>query len=196
MGAVQRSAQHVACSSEVLTWPARMPETHIGDITRVIQLAIAPVFLLTAVGTIIGVLSNRLARVVDRTRALENQLAQLAHGDLAKAHAELEVLARRMRLVYLAIGLSVVCAIFVGLLIVFAFFGAFLSVDLARLVGLLFIAAMLGFIASLSVFLREIFLAVTSARDAIHSHDPAPEQRSEACPPAASAGVGSAADRG
>jgi len=172
-----------------------MPETHISDIARVIQLAIAPVFLLTAVGTIIGVLSNRLARVVDRTRTLETQVPQLAQGDLAKAYVELELLARRMRLVYLAIGLSVVCAIFVGLLIVFAFVGAFLSVDLARLVGLLFVAAMLGFIGSLSVFLREIFLAVTSARDAIHSHDPALEQRSPECSPAAGAPRGSAADR-
>jgi hypothetical protein len=46
------------------------PESHIVDIARVIQLAIAPVFLLTALGTIVGVLSNRLARIVDRTRTL------------------------------------------------------------------------------------------------------------------------------
>jgi uncharacterized protein DUF2721 len=50
-----------------------MTETHITDIARVIQLAIAPVFLLTAVGTIIGVFSKRLARIVDRTRVLEDQ---------------------------------------------------------------------------------------------------------------------------
>ena len=50
-----------------------MLETHINGIAQVIQLAIAPVFLLTAVGTIIGVLSNRLARIVDRTRVLEDR---------------------------------------------------------------------------------------------------------------------------
>ena len=157
-----------------------MPEAHISDIARVIQLAIAPVFLLTAVGTIIGVLSNRLARVVDRTRALESQLAHLAHEPLARAYAELDVLGRRMRLVYLAIGLSVVCALFVGLLIVIAFVGAFLSVDLAKLTGVLFIAAMLAFIGSLAVFLREIFLAVTSTREAMHSKEPAPERTTPA----------------
>lgn len=39
-------------------------ETHISDITRVIQLAVAPVFLLTAIGTFITALNNRLARAV------------------------------------------------------------------------------------------------------------------------------------
>ncbi len=144
------------------------PETHIAEITRVIQLAIAPVFLLTALGAIIGVLSGRLARIVDRTRALEDQLGQLAFADLKMAHDELEVLDSRMRLVYLAITLSVICALFVGLLIAIAFVDAFLLTDLSKFIALLFIAAMLAFIGSLVVFLREIFLAVTSARSAIH----------------------------
>ncbi len=143
-----------------------MLETHINGIAQVIQLAIAPVFLLTAVGTIIGVLSNRLARIVDRTRVLEDC------GDdrqvvAAAIQAELEVLSRRMGLVYIAIGLAVVCALLIGLLIVFAFADAFLSVNLSKVIGLLFVAAMLAFIASLLAFLREIFLAVASAREAL-----------------------------
>jgi hypothetical protein len=53
-----------------------MPETNMTanyntDIAQVIRLASAPVFLLTVVGTIIGVLSNRPARIVDRTRVFE-----------------------------------------------------------------------------------------------------------------------------
>jgi MFS family permease len=160
-------------------------ETHITDVARVIQLAIAPVFLLTAVGTIVGVLSARLARIVDRTRTLEDRLGQIAPADLTIAYEELGVLGRRMRLVYLAIGLSVVCALFVGLLIAIAFVGAFLSVDLSRFVGLLFIAAMLAFIGSLVVFLREIFLAVTSTRDFVHSRE-VTRANSETVPPAGS----------
>lgn len=166
-------------------------ETHITDIARVIQLAIAPVFLLTAVGTIIGVLSTRLARIVDRTRTLEDRLGHIVPDDLTIAYEELGVVGRRMRLVYLAIGLSVVCALFVGLLIAIAFVGAFLSVDLSKFVGLLFIAAMLAFISSLVVFLREIFLAVTSTRNFVHlkavrndSKEPPPAgYRAETKPP-------------
>ena len=140
------------------------PENVI-DVTRLIQLAVAPVFLLTAVGTIIGVLSNRLGRAVDRSRALEERLRQLQPEGRKAARAELDLLSRRVRLVYGSIVLSVICALFVGLLIAVAFVDAFIAIDMSKFIGLLFIAAMLAFILSLLVFLREIFLAVSSARD-------------------------------
>jgi MFS family permease len=165
-----------------------MTELHITDIARVIQLAIAPVFLLTAVGTIIGVLSNRLARIVDRTRVLEERVGE--QPDTSSADAELLVLGRRMRLSYLAIGLSVVCALFISLLIVLAFVDAFLSLDLSKVIGLLFIAGMLAFIASLLALLREIFLAVASAHQAMRLKLPAqrilaaPAERGSATLPA------------
>jgi len=142
-----------------------MNPDNVIDVTRLIQLAVAPVFLLTAVGTIIGVLSTRLGRAVDRSRTLEERLRQLQPEGQKTARAELGLLDRRVRLVYGAIVLAVVCALFVGLLIAVAFVDAFIDIDLSKFIGLLFIAAMLAFILSLMVFLREIFLAVTSARD-------------------------------
>jgi len=135
------------------------------DVARLIQLAIAPVFLLTAVGTMIGVLSTRLGRAVDRSRALEDRLRQMQPEGQKLAREELALLSRRVRLVYGAIVLAVICALFVGLLIAVAFVDAFIEVDLSKFIGLLFIGAMVAFIFSLLVFLREIFLAVTSARD-------------------------------
>ena len=141
---------------------------NIIDVTRLIQLAVAPVFLLTAVGTIIGVLSNRLGRVVDRSRTLEERLRQLQPEGQKAARAELNLLSRRVRLVYGSIVLSVICALFVGLLIAVAFVDAFIAIDMSKFIGLLFIAAMIAFISSLLVFLREIFLAVSSARNQMH----------------------------
>jgi len=135
------------------------------DVARLIQLAIAPVFLLTAVGTMIGVLSTRLGRAVDRSRTLEDRLRQMQPEGQKLAREELVLLSRRVRLVYGAIVLAVICALFVGLLIAVAFVDAFIEVDLSKFIGLLFIGAMIAFIFSLLVFLREIFLAVTSARD-------------------------------
>jgi len=140
-----------------------MNPDNVIDVTRLIQLAVAPVFLLTAVGTIIGVLSNRLGRAVDRSRALEDRLRQLAPEGQKAVREELDILARRVRLVYASITLAVVCALFVGLLIAVAFVDAFVTVDLSQFIGLLFIGAMLAFILALMVFLREIYLAVTSA---------------------------------
>jgi len=138
---------------------------HVTDVARLIQLAVAPVFLLTAVGTIIGVLSTRLGRAVDRSRFLEDRLRQLQPEGQKAARDELSLLSRRTRLVYGAMVLAVICALFVGLLIAVAFVDAFINIDLSKFIGLLFIGAMLAFILSLLVFLREIFLAVTSARN-------------------------------
>lgn len=141
-----------------------LPSTNINEITHVIQLAIAPVFLLTAVAAIIGVLTNRLSRVVDRIRVLEERLSQMDAEHLAIAHEELNLLAQRLRLIYVAVVSAVFCALFVGLLIVVAFMDAFLSINLAKMVGGLFVMAMMAFIISLVVFLREIFLAVANTR--------------------------------
>ena len=140
------------------------PQTDINQITHVITLAIAPVFLLTAVGTLIGVLANRLARIVDRIRVLEDLLHEIGLDELMPARDELDSLRQRLRLIYFAVASAVFCALFVGLLIIVAFIDAFMSINLAKFVGILFILAMVAFIGSLIVFLREIFLAVVSTR--------------------------------
>ncbi|HET7764398.1 MAG TPA: DUF2721 domain-containing protein [Burkholderiales bacterium] len=145
-----------------------MNPDHVTDVARLIQLAVAPVFLLTAVGTIIGVLTTRLGRAVDRSRLLEDRVRQLQPEGQKAAREELNLLSRRTRLVYGAIVLAVICALFVGLLIAVAFVDAFISIDLSRFIGLLFIGAMLAFILCLLVFLREIFLAVSNARRQMH----------------------------
>jgi Protein of unknown function (DUF2721) len=139
----------------------------LSDIAHVIQLAIAPVFLLNAVGAIIGVLAARLARIVDRMRILEESAPAVLTQDPQRVSAELSTLERRMHLIYVALGLDVLCALFVGSLIVLAFSDAFLKADLARPVAVLFVCAMLSFISSLIVFLREIFLAVGRPRHRI-----------------------------
>jgi len=141
-----------------------LPLSNLGDIAHVIQLAIAPVFLLTGVGTLLAVLSNRLGRAVDRSRVLEDRVPGLAGEALALAQAELVLISRRTRLIYTAIALAVLCALLICLLIAVAFLDAFLAMNLARVMGALFVLAMFALIASLGAFLREIFLAVSSAR--------------------------------
>jgi len=144
------------------------PLLNTTDITHIIQLAVAPVFLLTAVGTIIGVLANRLTRIVDRIRILETRLLQPGAEEQPLIQTELKTLGRRLRLIYLAITCQVFCALFVALLIIFAFLDAFLANGLTKFIGGLFVLAMLAFISALIVFLREIFLAVTITRRMMH----------------------------
>lgn len=139
-------------------------EPHLPDIAHVIQLAVAPVFMLTAVGTILAALNIRLGRAVDRRRALESRLAGLPQAEARAARDELAQIERRIDFVYHAIVAAVLSGLFVCLLIAGAFLGAFVAVDLSRLIGALFVLAMLALIACLLLFLREIFLAVASPR--------------------------------
>lgn len=140
-------------------------ESHLTDISRVIQLAVAPVFLLTAIATLINSLNARLGRIVDRRRVVQERLPTQASdaSDAADAaQIEIGMLVRRAGLVYHAIFCAVLAALLVCLVVAGAFLGALLGVDLARSVAALFIAAMLAMIAALGLFLREVFLAVRS----------------------------------
>ena len=139
-------------------------DPHVPQIAGVIQLAIAPVFMLTAVGTVIGALSVRLGRAVDRRRELEERVPAMPAGELPSAQEELATIARRIRFVYLSIVFAVISALFIALLIVGAFAGAFVRTDLSYTIAGMFICAMLALIVCLLLFLREIFLAVSTPR--------------------------------
>jgi small-conductance mechanosensitive channel len=151
-----------------------MLDTHIFDISRVIQLAIAPVFLLTAIATIINVLIGRLARAVDRRRTIEEQLPDYVPDldEERRDHAvrELQMIQKRVELILWAVALAVLAALLVCLLIGTAFAGAFISLDLSRPVAILFIAAVLSLTFCLLLFLREISIAAMSARQTVSPH--------------------------
>jgi len=138
-------------------------ESHIAEIARVIQLAVAPVFLLTAIAAIVATLNNRLGRIVDRRRALLERPIE-NHGD--ETVTELALLSRRARLVYLAIFSAVLGALFICLVVASAFLAALISYDLSRLVAGLFILSMLALVVALSLFLREVYLAVSHSTHA------------------------------
>jgi hypothetical protein len=135
-------------------------ESHVTSVTHVIQLAVAPVFLLTAIATLISALNVRLGRVVDRQRAILES-GQHAPGLPPGRSVELELLSRRVHLAYFAILAAVLAGLFVCLVVAAAFVGVLLEADLAKLLAGLFILAMLLLIASLSFFLREIYVAVS-----------------------------------
>lgn len=134
----------------------------LGDIAHVIQLAIAPVFLLTAVGTLLAVLSGRLGRAVDRRRVLVAGIPQLDTRQAELAQGELGFVQQRIRIIYAATALAVACALLICLLIAVAFVDALITVNLSRLIAVLFVLAMLALIGSLALFLREIYLGVNT----------------------------------
>ena len=125
-------------------------------VSHVIQLAVAPVFLLTGVGAILSVLTGRLGRLVDRFRALSETRETLP----AAQARELTILTVRAHWVHWAITLCTASALFVAIVIGALFMGAVANIDPSRIVSILFIVAMTSLIIGLGCFLREISLSV------------------------------------
>lgn len=130
-------------------------------------MAVAPVFLLTAIATLVATLNNRLGRIVDRRRTLLERFAENRPAEASgTSDIELALLSRRVRLVYLAILSAVLGALFICLVVASAFLAALIAYDLSRLVAGLFILSMLTLVVALSLFLREVYLAVSRSTHA------------------------------
>ena len=135
------------------------------DIAHIIQLAVAPVFLIAGIGALLTVLTNRLGRVVDRSRALEDELSVEAPLELhPRWSKELFLLDRRMAWINRAITLAATAMLLVCLVVVTLFTGQLMNYDLSGLVSILFILTMAALIAALVNFLWEIHLAATMLR--------------------------------
>ena len=134
-------------------------ETYITDITHAIQLAVAPVFLLTAIATLINVLNMRLSRSIDRRRQLEQLIRDSSDANsINKLNEERLLHVHRLRVIYLGILTAVLSALMICLVIVGAFVGALLTIEVSRMLAICFILAMVCMVASLLLFLREVFL--------------------------------------
>jgi uncharacterized protein DUF2721 len=135
-------------------------ESGLPAIGHAIQLAVAPVFLVSGVGALLAVLTHRLSRIIDRARLLEAALASPIAGEHMRT--ELAALMQRARLINRAIGLATMCALLVCGVITLLFVGAFANFDASTLVGVMFIAAMLALIGGLWSFLGEVRVAIRS----------------------------------
>ncbi len=137
---------------------------HVIDIAHLIQSSVAPVFLLSGVAATLGVLTNRLSRIVDRARVLEEHQLTSQRADTAQLHGDLAVLARRANYINIAISLSTIAALLVALVVVTLFANAFLGSELAVLIALLFVGAMVCLSAAYVAFFVEVRIAVAALR--------------------------------
>jgi hypothetical protein len=134
----------------------------MSDIAHIIQLAVAPVFLLTGIAAFLGVLSTRLGRITDRARVLERRLAGARDETRTVIEKELANLWKRISMINRAIRLCTVSALLVCMVVVTLFLGSLFSFSLSKLISLLFIATMLALIVGLINFLREVTKATRS----------------------------------
>jgi len=134
--------------------------TDLQAVSHGIQLAVAPVFLLTAVAGMIGTAAGRLARIIDRARALEGQIDQAPESDpMTLAFKELKLLRLRGGLVNSCIGLLTFCGIMIGLTIMALFLGETAEVNIFRVATILFLLGVTLFLAALLFFLVETLIA-------------------------------------
>jgi hypothetical protein len=134
--------------------------TDVGTVSHGIQLAVAPVFLLTAVAGMIGTVAGRLARIIDRARVLENRIeAAPDDSPMPSIISELKQLRKRGNLVNVCIALLTLCAIQIGLTIMALFLGETTEIEIFKTATILFLSGVGSFLLALLCFLTETVIA-------------------------------------
>lgn len=131
-----------------------------GEISSVIELAVAPVFLLASISGALNVLSLRMGRIIDRGRRLNEMQPPEGSKQAKDVDVEQRMLARRAGLINRAIALCTVSGMFVCFVIVALFVDALFALDQEVLIAMLFAVALLSLISALMIFLREVSLSL------------------------------------
>lgn len=131
----------------------------IFDVSNAIRDAVAPVFLLTGIGSIMSVLVNRLARAIDRARTLQGVNHEIAQEHRTKFQDELDIIMQRIKWMRWSVGLFIFAGLCVSVSIASIFIGVAIHIHLGKFVLTTFIIAMLSLVFGLLTFLREIILA-------------------------------------
>ena len=137
----------------------------VADLAHTIQIAVAPVFLLTGVSGFLNVLTSRLGRAVDCARTLKAEFAAEDHPDHALHVHELRSLDRRIMLANWAILLCTSAAAMIWLVVAGLFIADLADLGFARTMAFGFVAAMALLISGLAMFLAEVRLSQRSIRD-------------------------------
>ncbi len=140
-------------------------EALIPSLSTLIEIAVAPVFLLAGIAGFLNVMSGRLGRITDRVRSAETALNQLTDvTQNVRLHREIILLWRRVKLINWSIGFCTASAVMVCALVMSLFAGELWQVGLNDVVITLFILAMLLLISALLLFLAEVKLATATIR--------------------------------
>ena len=158
--------------------PLPAPSPELTQLAQIIQLAVAPVFLLAGLGAFLNVCAGRLARIVDRARNLEPRILGSRGDEHDRLIREVRLLDRRIRIVNLAIFTTVTAALLISAVVILLF-GAFLSgLKFGTLIALLFIASMVCTGLGFAIFLHETRLGTRSVRvrTSILDHEADPDE--------------------
>jgi len=131
------------------------------DLVPILQIAIGPMILVSGVSLLLLSMTNRLGRVIDRSRALSTELRS-GPAQRDRLVKQLEILATRARLVRQAITLAIVSVLSAAVLIITLFVAAVFALEVGVLVVALFVSCMVALIGGLVAFLRDINLSLAA----------------------------------
>ncbi|WP_294345513.1 DUF2721 domain-containing protein [Prosthecochloris sp.] len=136
----------------------------------IIQTAIGPVILISGLGLLLLTMTNRLGRIIDRSRSLSCDLDAPEAALRKRASMEIDILWARARLIRLAIMLASFSCLFASLLVIVLFLSPLVSLDLPLLLSFLFISSMVCLICSLLFFLLDVNRTLAALKIELESH--------------------------
>ena len=137
-----------------------MPSTPLAELIPVMQDAIAPVILISGVGSLLVAQTNRFGRAVDRTRQLHHEMGAAAAAERPRLASQVAVIYRRARLIQFSIIMAALSAFFAAMLILALFLTALLKWESAGAVFLLFVCCLISLVAALITFIMDVCLSL------------------------------------
>jgi sterol desaturase/sphingolipid hydroxylase (fatty acid hydroxylase superfamily) len=132
----------------------------VAGLSQAIQLSVTPVFLLTGISGLLGIFTSRLARIIDRTRVMQENLERSDLAQQKRLRQALDVQKQRTFLINRAILCAGITALLVAGVVAVLFISAVAALDLAAIVVPVFVLAMVSLILGLVLFLLEVQLAI------------------------------------
>jgi hypothetical protein len=143
----------------------------LNDLIPILQIAIGPVILISGVGLLLLSMTNRLGRVIDRSRLLADGLRKCDPAERARFTSQLKVLSRRARLVRMAIIVATFSILLAAILIIVLFLGALFQLEIGAIVVIIFVGCLASLIASLVAFIGDVNLSLSALKLEIAASD-------------------------
>ena len=158
--------------------PLPTPSPELTQLAQIIQLAVAPVFLLAGLGAFLNVCAGRLARIVDRARNLEPRILGSRGDEHDRLIREVRLLDRRIHIVNRAIFCTVLAALLISAVVILLFLAFLSGLKFGTAIALLFIASMICTGLGFAIFLHETRLGTHSVRvrTSILDHEADPDE--------------------
>ena len=148
-----------------------MSVTSFRELVPILQTSIGPMILISGLGLLLLTMTNRLGRIIDRSRSLLDDLESNPESYVLRINKEVAILWKRARYIRVAILLACMTCFGASLLIIMLFLSALVNIDLPMVLSAVFIGSMLCLSTSLLFFFMDVNMNLAAFRIEMESHD-------------------------